>query len=151
MIPRQGWRGSYAVADFTLTQTQDRIERIFVIKVINGEERDCRRLEMYGEDPEEYRDMIGAFQRFIGYLPLTGHHIREQIVPILEDAYGVCLGRPFSNTVIDTGQMAFNHLPDLEDHSLNALADCMSIEIHCDTEEETRCRIVWRLYCRMEG
>ena len=43
-IPRQGYQGSYAVTDFTLSDEKERqISSIFTIKVINGEERDSFR------------------------------------------------------------------------------------------------------------
>ena len=33
---------------------------------------------------------------------------------------------------------------------INNLAEERGIEVHCDTREETRCRMTWKLYCRME-
>ena len=34
--------------------------------------------------------------------------------------------------------------------SLDKLAEELGIKVHCDTREETRCRIIWKLYIRME-
>ena len=57
---------------------------------------------------------------------------------------------PFSNHVIDTLQMAANRLPWIRNASLDNLAEELGIEVHCDTREESRCRMTWKLYCRME-
>jgi len=150
-IPRQGYQGSYAVADFIpWDDDEGRISSIFAIKVINGEERDTFRKEIRQEEPEDYREAIAAFQKFAGYLPIVSHDITEDILPQLEEAYGVQLGMPFSNHVIDTLQMAANHLPWVRNASLDKLAEELGIEVHCDTREEQRCRMIWKLYCRME-
>ena len=150
-IPRQGYQGSYAVADFIPWADQEqKISSIFAIKVINGEERDSFRRDIRRKDPESYREAIAAFQKFVGYLPIVSHDITEEILPQLEEAYGVQLGLPFSNRVIDTCRMAANHLPFVRDRSLDNLAEELGIKVHCDTREETRCRIIWKLYIRME-
>ena len=150
-IPRQGYRGSYAVADFIpWADDKGQISSIFAIKVINGNERDTFRRNLRRGKPEEYREAIAAFQKFAGYLPIVSHDITEEILPQLEEAYGVQLGMPFSNQVIDTKQMAANHLPWISDASLDNLAQELGIEAECDTREETRCRTIWKLYIRME-
>ena len=150
-IPRQGYRGSYAVADFIpWADKGQQISSIFVIKVINGEERDTFRRMIPRNDKTAYYEAIDAFHEFIGFLPLVSHDVREEILPELEEAYGVQLGMPFSNQVIDTRQMAVNHLPWMKDTSLDHLAKELGIEVHADTREEERCRIIWKLYCRME-
>ena len=150
-IPRQGYRGSYAVADF-IPWADDKglISSIFAIKVINGNERGTFRRNLRRGKPEEYREAIAAFQKFAGYLPIVSHDITEEILPQLEEAYGVQLGLPFSNQVIDTMQMAANHMPWISDASLDNLAKELGIEVACDTWEETRCRTIWKLYIRME-
>ena len=158
-IPRQGYQGSYVATDFILWNDEEndeenddarQISSIFAIKVINGEERDVFRRFIGREDPEAYREAIAAFQRFAGYLPLVSHDITEEVLPQLEEAYGVVLGMPFSNHVIDTLQMAANHMPWVRHGSLDRLADELGIEVNCDTREETRCRTIWKLYIRME-
>ena len=150
-IPRQGYQGSYAVADFMLwDDEEEKISSIFAIKVINGRERDTFRRDIGREDPEEYREAIAAFQKFVGYLPIVGHGMTEDILPQLEEAYGVQLGMPFSNRVIDTMHMAENHMPQAENMSLDHLARELGIEVSCDTREEERCRKIWKLYIRME-
>lgn len=150
-IPRQGYQGSYAVADFIpWDDNEGQISSIFAIKVINGNERDLFRRTIRRGDTEEYREAIAAFQKFTGYLPIVSHDITEEILPQLEEAYGVQLGMPFSNQVIDTLQMAANHLPWIRDTSLDSLAEELGIEAACDTREETRCRMIWKLYIRME-
>ena len=150
-IPRQGYQGSYAVVDFIPWDDEEgRISSIFAIKVTNGKERDLFRRNVNREDPDSFRKVIAAFQKFIGYLPIVSHDITEDILPQLEEAYGVQLGLPFSNHVIDTLQMAANHLPWVRNASLDQFAKELGIEVHCDTREEQRCRIIWKLYCRME-
>ena len=150
-IPRQGYRGSYAVVDLTLADSGDALLRsIYAIKVINGEERDSFRRTIRSDDPEEYREAMAAFRKFVGYLPLVGHEITEDKLPVLAEAYGVQLGLPFSNHVIDTCQMAANHLPLVKNTSLGSLAEILGIEVSGDTREEVRCRLTWKLYCRME-
>ena len=46
----------------------------------------------------------------------------------LEEAYGVLLGLPFSNRVIDTLKMAENHLPDAERYHYRYLAEMLGIK-----------------------
>ena len=150
-IPRQGYKGSYAVADFILWDDEEQqISSICAIKVINGEERDNFIRFISREEPETFREAIDAFRKFVGYLPIVSHDITEEVLPQLEEAYGVQLGVPFSNHVIDTLQMAANHLPWIRNASLDNLAEELGIEVHCDTREESRCRMTWKLYCRME-
>jgi len=156
-IPRQGYRGSYAVASFVFNEdTADdedigkRIESICAIKVINGEERDIFVGRTQGASREEQRKLTDSFRIFAGYLPIVGHDIEDRDIPVLEESYGVLLGIPFSNRVIDTKIMAENHLPGKYDYSLDALTDALGIEVHTDEEQERRCRKIWELYRRME-
>ena len=166
-IPRQGYQGSYAViaAELAedendhLAETDDMTESdhmtkavrsISAIKVINGEERDTFSGQAAANTMEEQRKLLHRFHMFAGYLPLVGHAIEESIIPALSASYGVLLGIPFSNRVIDTKLMAMNHLPGELRYTLDALADTLGIEAHADTELESRCRKTWKLYCRME-
>ena len=150
-IPRQGYQGSYVVADFTPQEDEEgQISSIFAIKVINGKEWDLLCREVSREDPNSFREAIEAFWKFSGYLPIVSYDIMQHILPQLEDSYGVQLGLPFSNHVIDTQQMAANHLPWVRNASLEQLAEELGIEVRCDTREERRCRMIWKLYCRME-
>ena len=149
-IPRQGYQGSFAVTAFALQKEKDQpIGSIYAIKVINGKERAAFRRNLRRADPEKYREAISAFQKFIGYLPVVGHGITKDVLPVLEEAYGVQLGLPFSNQIIDTRQMAANHLPWVENASLKNLADELGIKISCDMKEEEYCRTTWKLYIRM--
>ena len=166
-IPRQGYQGSYAVVDIVLSEKpaesvsasageafSSGIDSIYAIKVINGEERDNFSGQAAEEDPERdsesAKNLISRFRTFTGYLPIVGHEIEEETIPVLEEAYGMLLGIPFSNRVIDTQVMAMNHMPWARDYSLEALAEKLGIEVHSDTEAENRCRKTWKLYCRME-
>ena len=153
-IPRQGYQGSYAVADFILWTGNSRrrlpISSIYAIKVINGQERYRFCVMLSGKSRKEYREAFAAFEEFVGYLPIVSHDVMEEVLPMLEEAYGVQLGMPFSNRVIDTMQMAANHLPWIRDTSLENLVEELGIKVHGDSEEEQRCRMIWMLYCRME-
>lgn len=159
-IPRQGYQGSYAVADFCLAGLPDEgpgpendremISEIYAIKVINGEERDTFSGRLKETSEEAERELLGRFRAFAGYLPIVGHDVEEEILPVLEEAYGVLLGIPFSNRVIDTQVMAVNHLPWVRNYFLEALVRELGIEVRAETEAESRCRKIWKLYCRME-
>lgn len=156
-IPRQGYRGSYAVASFVFNEdkadnedTGKGIGGICAIKVINGEERDIFTGRIQKNTREEQRKLTDGFRIFAGYLPIVGHDIEERDIPVLAESYGVLLGIPFSNRVIDTKVMAENHLPGKHDYSLDALTDSLGIEVHADGKQERRCRKIWELYRRME-
>ena len=172
-IPRQGYQGSYAVIAAELAEDENdhlaetdhmtevdhlaetdhmarAVRSISAIKVINGEERDTFSEQAAADTMEEQRKLLHRFHMFAGYLPLVGHDIEESIIPVLSESYGVLLGIPFSNRVIDTKLMARNHLPGELRYTLDALADTLGIEAHADTELESRCRKTWKLYCRME-
>ena len=91
-----------------------------------------------------------AFYGFIGYLPIVCHGITGKMEDLLAEAYGIALGKPFSNTVIDTEKMAENHLPKAPDYSLEGLADYLGIEADGIDPQEQNCRITWQLYRRMD-
>ncbi len=159
-IPRQGCRGSYAVLDL------DSLHSVCAIKVINGEERgifsescpDNRENGTAAKDLLQGRlqwdasqeHMIRGLQSFIGYLPIVSHGITGELQKILEDAWGVYTGRAFSNQVIDVREMAKHHLNEFKALALEDLTDRLGIEIDCDTPQETRCRQIWRIYCRFD-
>ena len=151
VIPRHGCDGSYAVLSLWVSEDEPgRIRRLYAIKVINGEERDIFVGRTQGASREEQRKLTDSFRIFAGYLPIVGHDIEDRDIPVLEESYGVLLGIPFSNRVIDTKIMAENHLPGKYDYSLDALTDALGIEVHADGEQERRCRKIWELYRRME-
>ena len=79
-----------------------------------------------------------------------GHDIEFRLIPALAESYGVLLGIPFSNRVIDTKVMAKNHLPGKHRYTLDALADSLGIEVNANSGLEGSCRKTWKLYCRME-
>ena len=56
----------------------------------------------------------------------------------------------FSNRVIDTKEMALNHLPGRRNYTLDALSEHLGIAVKTDSELETICRKTWKWYCRME-
>lgn len=155
-IPRQGYQGSYAVIALELAEDEDdneymaeAVRGICAIKVINGEERDVFIGQVKENTMEEQRRLLHRFQVFAGYLPLVGHDADEEMLPVLSESYGVLLGVPFSNRMIDTKVMAENHFPGEGGYSLGELAEALGIEVHAGSELESRCRETWRLYCRM--
>ena len=122
-IPRQGEHGSYAVVYIGLTETEPvKVREIFAIKVINGEER--KSFHEYladGADREEEKRLIMDFEEFAGFLPLVGYRFEGEQEKLLSEAYGVFLGKPFSNRIIEIGKMVQNHLPDLYGSSLDEI------------------------------
>ena len=167
MIPRHGSDGSYAVVSLRLSEdVPDRIRRLCAIKVINGEERgllDKRisadqlskdaadtALERDDRDREAERAALLEFHAFIGYLPIVSHGINGSLKKALEEAYGVLLGRPLPNLIIDTEEMAKNHLPGEAERELSGLAERLGIRVRGDTHAERCCRQTWELYRRMD-
>ena len=126
------------------------IKAISAIKVINGAERDIFTEQAEENTMEAQRKLLRRFHTFAGYLPIVGHDIEFRLIPALAESYGVLLGIPFSNRVIDTKVMAKNHLPGKHRYTLDALADSLGIEVHADSGLEGSCRKTWKLYCRME-
>lgn len=154
-IPLQGYRGSYAVMDLGLTDDPEdpKVCSVFVIKVINGEERGIHTEEIPDDsEPSEkdYENLIRNLQAYIGYLPVVGYHISGKMQKVLENAWGVCTGRPFSNQVIDIRVMAWNHFQNNWKQSLEGLAERLGITVNCDTSQETRCRQILQIYCRLD-
>ena len=154
-IPRQGYRGSYAVMDVRLTDDpkDPKVFSVFVIKIINGEERGLYSDEVPGDkepDEQEYEKLIRGLQKYIGYLPIVGYHIAGKVQDALENAWGVYTGRPFSNQVIDIRVMAWNRIQNNWKQSLEGLAERLGINVECDTPQETRCRQILQIYCRFD-
>ena len=151
-IPRQGEQGSYAVVYIGLTEEEPvKIREIFAIKVINGEER--KSFHKYLEDAtdrEAEKQMIDGSEQFVGFLPLVGYQINGEKENLLSEAYGVLLGKPFSNRTIDTETMAQNHLPDLEGSSLNEIDEELVLYSGDADGAERYCRMTWALYRRMD-
>lgn len=157
-IPRQGSDGSYEVLDLRLDMRRRKyhemwrlISSICAIKVINGVQRGVFQKEI-PEDAEldQAKSIYSDFFEFTGYLLIVEHGLSARTKGSLTEAYGVLLGRPFSNHVIDTVDMARNHLPQASDYSLEGLADYLGIEADCMDEQEENCRIIWQLYRRMD-
>lgn len=148
-IPRQESDGSYAVMDLSLES--GKISSICAIKVINGNQRGIFQEEV--KDPadlDQEREIMSALYGFIGYLPIVCHGITGKVEDLLAEAYGMALGKPFSNTVIDTEEMAENHLPKAPDYSLEGLADYLGIEADGIDPQEQNCKVTWQLYRRMD-
>ncbi len=165
-IPRHGSDGSYAVVSLWLSEDEpDRIRRLCAIKVINGDERGMldKRIFMTrrGDDASEAADRpkersrtaerraLGEFSDFVGFLPIVSHGINGNLLKALEEAYGVLLGKPLSNLIIDTEEMAENHLPEESDYRLDGLARRLGIHVKGASHAERCCRRIWELYRHM--
>lgn len=147
-MPRHGSGGSYALVYVrpgpSGSETGDSSLRgLYAIKVINGEERG----QFISNNSEEE---LASFQKFVGQLPIVSHGITGRRLRCLENAYGVVLGRPFSNQVIDTKVMAENHFPSEKDYSLDHLADVLRLKTAGGIWPERQCRMTWELYRRMD-
>ena len=152
-IPRQGYLASYALTylEWKKEKGKERLTGVFAIKVINGEEREVfSKKSEKGASAEKRRSLIKEFFAFVGYLPLVGHGISGEDERKLADQFGVMLGKPLSNRIIDTLVMARNHLDFRKDYSLASLTEELGIEAGGDSEAEVRCRQTWELYKRME-
>ena len=151
-IPRQGEQGSYAVISVQLTEEEPvQIRSIYAIKVINGEERGAfHEWADDGPSRESEEKLIRDFDRFAGYLPLVGHMIEGKTEECLAEAYGIFLGKAFSNRTIDTAAMVMEHLPDLADASVDEINKVLDLAGAGYTGEEAECRMTWALYRRLE-
>ena len=96
------------------------------------------------------RRALNEFSEFIGFLPIVSHGINGNLRRALEDAYGVLLGKPLSNLIIDTEEMAENHLPAESTYKLDRLVRKLRIHVHGDSHAERCCRRTWELYRRMD-
>ena len=149
-IPRNGDRGSWCIAAVRLADGTGGISGLFAVKIINGEERGHFYRECGpGADREAMRAVMAAFDEFAGFLPIIGHGISGAKREALEEVYGVFLGKPFSNQVVDTEKMARIHLPDITDSSLESYAGELGIECGAEEGPERECRLAWGLYCRL--
>ncbi len=98
----------------------------------------------------DYEKIARELQEFTGYLPVVIYDPFGDKKTALENAWGVFCGRPFSNLVINVFEMAYNHLNDLYEYSLETVADRLGIAADCGSEQENRCRVVWRIYYRFD-
>lgn len=150
-IPRQGSAGSYAV--LSLTVHEEKITGLCAIKVINGEERGIFLEETPDRDSGDSwdeRESLRRFREFTGYLPFVCHDFDGRNRKVLEERYGLLLGIPFSNRVIDTRKMMENHMPHEAGYDVGELAERLGICVSDCLGMERECRIVWRLFGRME-
>ena len=172
-IPRQGADGSYAVLSFRVSRDKShRLRRVFALRIINGEERgsfhkvftavpaesvpaetisaESGNSSAKARSEEQYCREVEEFAEFIGSLPIVVHDIEGLPEKGLEEAWGLVLGKAFSNRIIDTKVMAKNHLFRQQDLSLDALADELDLEEGNLPQDEKRCRQTWELYRRMD-
>ena len=160
-IPRQGALGSFAVADLRFAEVHDEksICGISAIKVINGEERGFFHHGLVGMDGEEdallleddkLDSMIRAFDEFVGQLPIVCHGLHGEKLKLLEEAYGVILGKAFSNFVVNTKDMAFRHVWSVKEYDLDSLIERLEIKTRWDSQADERCKKTLALYRWLE-
>jgi hypothetical protein len=148
-IPLQGYRGSYVVMNLELTEEEEdaKIQSVFAIRVINGEERGILSEEVSDND---YEKLIRDLWEAVGYLPVVLCDGSGRQQEALENGWGIYAGRPFSNQVIEICEMAGNHLPELAELSLESIVERLGIKAEGETPAEIRCRQLWKIYCRLD-
>lgn len=148
-IPLQGYRGSYVVMDLELTEEAEnaKIQSVFAIRVINGEERGILSEEIADDD---YEKLIQNLWEAAGYLPVVLCDSSGRQQEALENGWGIYAGKPFSNQVIEICEMGRNHLNMAMDPSLEGMVQRLGIEAEGDTPSELRCRQIWQIYCRFD-
>ena len=161
VIPRQGARGSFAVVK--LWRNVDEAGKallcgISAIKVINGEEKGIfhSALHEVGEDDDmlaivnDSNALIERFYEFVGLLPLVSHEWNREALDELMEQYGVLLGKPFSNFLVDTEKMAAQHYRYLSDTDIDSLLERVEIKKKNYSGDLPSCRKVLALYREME-
>ena len=148
-IPLQGYRGSYVVMDLELTEEEEdaKIQSVFAIRVINGEERGILSEEVSDND---YEKLIRNLWEAVGYLPVVLYDGSGRQQEALENGWGIYAGRPFSNQVIEICEMARNHIPEVRELTLEHVTERLGIDVEGETPAEIRCRQIWKIYCRFD-
>ncbi|SCW62494.1 DNA polymerase-3 subunit epsilon [Ruminococcaceae bacterium YRB3002] len=101
------------------------------------------------KDAPPIEDVLGCFVDFIGDLPLVGQNImRFDMKFIQRDAQRI-LGRTLGNKIIDTLFLAKRLLPELEHHSLEALAEHYDISYEGAHRALVDCNINYQVYLRL--
>ena len=147
-IPLQGYRGSYVVMDLELTEEEEnaKIQSVFAIRVINGEERGI----LSEETADDYEKLIRNLWEAVGYLPVVICDSSGRQQEALKSGWGIYAGRPFSNQTIEICEMGRNHLNMALPPSLEEMVRRLEIEAEGDTPSELRCRQIWQIYCRFD-
>ena len=148
-IPLQGYRGSYVVMNLELTEEEEdaKIQSVFAIRVINGEERGILSEEVSDND---YEKLIRDLWEAVGYLPVVLCDGSGRQQEALENGWGIYAGRPFSNQVIEICEMARNHIPEVRELTLEHVTERLGIDVEGETPAEIRCRQIWKIYCRFD-
>ncbi len=161
IIPRQGARGSFAVVKLWTNIDDDGKESlrgISAIKVINGEEKGIFHCALHevGEDDDilaivsDSTALIERFYEFAGFLPLVSHEWDLEALDELKERYGVLFGKPFSNFVVDTEEMAVQHYRYLNDTDIDSVLEQVEIKKHKYAGDLPSCRKILVLYREME-
>jgi hypothetical protein len=161
VIPRQGARGSFAVVRLWPDADDDGKESlcgISAIKVINGEEKGIFHCALHevGEDDDmlaivsDSKALVGQFYDFAGFLPLVSHEWNPRALDELKGQYGVLLGKPFSNFLVDTEEMAVQHYRYLNDTDIDSVLEQVKIRSSKYAGDLPSCRKILALYREME-
>ena len=131
---------------------------ISAIKVINGEEKGIFHCALHevGEDDSmlavvsDPKALTERFYEFAGFLPLVSHEWNLGALDELKEQYGVLLGKPFSNFLVDTRVMAFNHYRLKSDTDLDSALERAGVETKKYAGDLPTCRKILALYREME-
>ena len=124
-----------------------KIQSVFAIRVINGEERGILSEEVSDND---YEKLIRNLWEAVGYLPVVLYDGSGRQQEALENGWGIYAGRPFSNQVIEICEMARNHIPEVRELTLEHVTERLGIDVEGETPAEIRCRQIWKIYCRFD-
>ncbi len=161
IIPRQGARGSFAIVKLWTAADDDGKESlcgISAIKVINGEEKGIFHCALHevGEDDDmlaivsDSKALVEQFYKFAGFLPLVSHEWNYEALDALKERYGVLLGKPFSNFIVDTEEMAVQHYRYLNNTDIDSVLEQVEIKKNKYAGDLPSCRKILVLYREME-
>lgn len=161
IIPRQGARGSFAIVKLW-TDIDDEgkgsLCGISSIKVINGEEKGIFHYALHevGEDDDilavvsDSKALVEKFYGFAGFLPLVSHEWNLGALDELKEQYGVLMGKPFSNFLVDTEEMAIHRYRFLSNTDVDSALEQANIGKNCFSGDLPSCRKILALYREME-
>ena len=161
VIPRQGANGSFAVVKLWTKADEngkESLDGISAIKVINGEEKGLfhNALSEIGEDDDmlaiagDSQSLIKSFYEFAGFLPLVGYDWPKEALDSLKEGYGVLLGKPFSNFIVDTLDMSRQHYWYRSYEDIDAMLDTAKVPEKNYAGELVSCRKILALYRQLE-
>ncbi len=98
------------------------------------------------KDSPSVKNALKDFELFIGNSVLAGHNIKRFDLKFVQRDAVRHLGKPFLNDFLDTLIVARRYLPDLDSHSLEALADYYDISYEGAHRALADCHINKKVY-----